>query len=197
MKRLIGTVFALVVPCVALAAQATDVSVQARRQGDTIIVEASAEFSGRMDEAWAVLTDYEHLSLFIPNMESSRVVARTPVGPVVEQKGVARMWVFSYPIEVRLAVREFPPHRIESHSEGGSFKEFHGVYELSVAQGRTRLRYVCEMIPDFFIPPLFGAAVLKQNVEESFGALSREIVRRSETSRAGRAAIPAGAINGR
>ena len=193
MKRLISTVLTVVVHCAASAAYAADVSVQTRRQGDTIIVEASAEFADRMEQAWAVLTDYEHLSRFIPNMESSKVVARNPAGPVVEQKGVARMWVFSYPFEVRLAVREFPPYKIESRGEGGSFKQFHGVYELSVVQGRTRLRYVCEMIPDFFMPPLFGAAVLKQNVEESFRALADEIVRRSEASGAGRTA---GTTNG-
>lgn len=196
MKRLISTVFTVIVHCAAFAAYAADISVQTRRQGDTIIVEASAEFAQRMEQAWAVLTDYDHLSRFIPNMESSKVVARKPAGPVVEQKGVARLWVFSYPFEVRLAVREFPPYRIESRGEGGSFRQFHGVYELSVVQGHTRLRYVGEMIPDFFMPPLFGAAVLKQNVEESFRALADEIVRRSEASRAGRAAIAAGTTNG-
>ena len=182
MKRLLCTVLVLMFQFFADAAEAVDVVVQTRSQGRTIIVEASAEFSREMTRAWAVLTDYDHLSQFIPNMQSSWVVARTSAGPVVEQRGVARLLVFSIPLEVRLAVMEFPPHRIVSRGEGGSFREFRGMYDLSVVGGRTRLRYVCEMVPDFFVPPFLGTAMLRQNVEESFGALAEEIVRRSEAS---------------
>ena len=164
----------------AVSAHAADVSVKTRHQGSAIIVEASADVPGRAGQAWTVLTDYERLSSFIPNMESSRVVARGRAGLVIEQKGVARFLVFSYPIEVRLAVSEFPPNRIEAQGAGGSFKEFRGVYNLSVAQGRTRLHYVCEMVPDFFVPPIIGTAILQRNVEESFGALVDEIVRQHD-----------------
>ena len=162
----------------AVAAHAVDVSVQTRHQDSAVIVEATAEFAGRMEDAWAVLTDYDHLAQFIPNMESSRVVERRPAGPIVEQKGVARLLLFRFPLEVRLAVLEFPPHRIVSQGGGGSFKFFRGVYDLRIVEGRTRLRYVCKMVPDFFVPPLLGTALLRHNVEESFGALADEIERR-------------------
>lgn len=196
MKRLICTVLVLIFQFIADAAQAVDVAVQTRRQGHAIIVEASAEFGHEMAQAWAVLTDYDHLSQFIPNMQSSRVVARTPAGLIIEQRGVARLLVFSFPLEVRLAVMEFPPHRIVSRGEGGSFKEFRGMYDLSVVGGRTRLRYVCEMVPDFFVPPFLGTAMLRQNVEESFGALAEEIVRRSEASDSPHSTAP-GAVHAR
>ena len=179
MKRRAGP-GVLIAFLVALSAHAADVSVSTRHQGGAIIVEASAEVPGRTGQAWTVLTDYERLSSFIPNMASSRVVARSKAGPVIEQKGVARFLVFSYPIEVRLVVAEFPPNRIEARGVSGSFKKFRGVYSLNVARGRTQLHYVCEMVPDFFVPPIVGTAILQRNVEESFGALVDEIVRRHE-----------------
>jgi hypothetical protein len=195
MKRPVGIAFMVAVLFVAIAAHATDVSVQTRHHGDEIIVVASTEFAARMDEAWAVLTDYDHLARFIPNMRSSRVIARSPAGPVVKQKGVARMFAFSVPFQVTLAVRELPPDRIESRGAGGSFREFRGMYELDADHGRTRLRYTCTMIPDFFVPPLLGTMILEHDVKDSLGALADEIVRRSEVSMAGREAVPARAAN--
>lgn len=183
MNRLSCAALVCFIQFVAVAAHAVDVSIQTRRQDDAIIVEATAEFASRMEDAWAVLTDYDHLSQFIPNMESSRIVGRHPAGPVIEQKGVARLLLFRYPLVIRLAVMEFPPYRIVSRGAGGSFKYFRGVYDLSVIEGRTHLHYTCEMVPDFFIPPFLGTAVLRHNVEESFGALAHEIVRRSAASR--------------
>ena len=175
------TVVVLIVHFVTVAAHAVDVSVHTRRQSSVIVVEATADFTGRMEQAWNVLTDYDHLAQFIPNMKSSRIIERGSSGPLIEQKGVARLLLFDFPLEVKLVVTEFPPYRILSRGAGGSFKTFRGEYNLSIVEGRTRLRYVCEMVPDFFFPPILGTAMLRHNVEESFSALADEIVRRSAT----------------
>lgn len=161
-------------------AQAADVVVHASRQGEVLEVEASAEFEADVRQTWQVLTDYDHLSEFIPGMHVSRILLRTGNGVLVEQKGAARLLFFSYPIEVKLAVEEFPYERITSRAVAGNFREMRGAYHLEARKGRVTLRYRGRMAPDFIVPPLIGTIVLRKNVERQFGALVDEILRRQK-----------------
>ena len=171
------TLLALVLS-VSLPAPAAEVVVHATRDGDVLLIEATAHFEGTIAQAWQVLTDYDRLHEFIPNLRVSRVIERGREGITIEQKGEARLLIFSYPIEVRLAVNEFPPGRVVSRAVAGNFREMSGVYTLEAQQGRVRLRYSGRMIPDFFVPPLIGTWILRQHVHETFAAMIDEIVRR-------------------
>lgn len=181
--------FALVLFLVAQA-QAAEVVVHALRQGEVLHVEASAEFEADVRKTWQVLTDYEHLSDFIPGMLLSRVITRNGHALVVEQKGEARLLFFSYPIRVRLAVEEIPYERINARAVAGNFREMVGAYYLQAGKRRLILRYSGRMTPDFFVPPLIGTLVLRRNVERQFSALVDEIVRRQQPARP--SASPAG-----
>jgi hypothetical protein len=161
-------------------APAADVTVHATRDGEALLIEASAEFDGTVPQAWQVLTDYDRLAEFIPNLRTSRVTARTSEGITVEQKGEARLLLFSYPIEVRLVINEFPHSKVVSRAVGGNFREMSGVYALEARQGRVRLRYSGRMTPDFFVPPLIGTWILRHSVETTFGAMVDEIMRRQD-----------------
>ena len=159
-------------------AQAAEVVIRASRQGDVLEVEASAEFEADARQTWQVLTDYDHLADFIPGMHVSRILLRDGNGLLLEQKGEARLLFFSYPIEVRLAVDEFPYERISSRAVAGNFKEMRGDYHLEAGERRMTLRYRGRMTPDFLVPPVIGTIVLRKNVERQFGALVDEILRR-------------------
>lgn len=171
-------------------AHAAEVMVHASRQGEVLHVEASAEFKADVRQTWQVLTDYDHLAEFIPGMHVSRIVARGGNNVVVEQKGEARLLFFSYPIEIRLAIDEFPYDRITSRAVAGNFREMSGAYYLEADQERVRLRYTGSMIPDFLMPPLIGTIVLRRNVERQFAALVDEILRRQKRDSRPAAAHP-------
>ena len=157
---------------------AGDIAVAATRNGDVLVIEASAQFEGTIAQTWRVLTDYDNLAKFIPNLTLSRVTARSAEGVTVEQKGEARLLVFSFPIEVKLAIAESPPTKVVSRAIGGSFRELSGTYLVEEQGGRISLRYSGRMAPGFFVPPLIGTWVLRNNVETTFAALVEEIVRR-------------------
>lgn len=161
---------------------AADVVVQATRDGDVLLIEATADFEGSVAQAWQVLTDYERLQDFIPNLRLSRVIERRKGVVTVEQKGDARLLIFSYPIEVRLAINEFPPAKVVSRAVGGNFRAMSSVYTLEGKQGKVRLHYSGRMTPDFFVPPLIGTWILRRHVYETFGALVDEIVRQQRAS---------------
>ncbi|HKA38633.1 MAG TPA: SRPBCC family protein [Burkholderiales bacterium] len=174
----------MLLACVVAAAAAADVSVEATRDGDAVEVEAVAEIAVGVARAWEVLTDYNRLAEFVPDLHESRVVSRKGDNAVVEQKGAARFLFFSYPIEVRLAVTEHPRQRIESRAVAGNFRELRSVYTLEPREGGVRLRYHGRLVPDFQLP-LFHTYVLKSNVEATFRAMVEEIERDPKRPKAG------------
>ncbi|MGH8640655.1 MAG: SRPBCC family protein [Burkholderiales bacterium] len=169
-------IFCMLFLCASAAVAAADVTVQATRDGEAVEVKAVAELAVGPARAWEVLTDYNRLSQFVPDLHESRVVSREGAKAVVEQKGVARFLFFTYPIEVRLAVTEYPHQRIESRAVAGNFRELRGVYTLEAREGGVRLRYQGRLVPDFELP-LFHTYVLKSNVEATFRAMVEEIER--------------------
>jgi ribosome-associated toxin RatA of RatAB toxin-antitoxin module len=158
----------------ATVATAADVTVHATRDGAAVEVEAVAEIAVGVARAWEVLTDYSRFAEFVPDLRESRIVSRAGASAVVEQKGEARFLFFSYPIEVRLAVTEYPRQRIEARSVAGNFRELRGIYTLEPREGGVRLRYQGRLVPDFQLP-LFGAWLLRSNVEATFRAMVEEI----------------------
>ncbi len=163
-------------------APAAEVVVHALRDGDVLLIEATAEFEATLAQSWQVLTDYDGLHQFIPNLRLSRVTGRGRNGLTVEQKGEARVLFFSIPIEVTLAINEFPPGKVVARAVAGNFRDMSGVYLLEGQDGRVRLRYSGRMTPDFFVPPIIGTWLLRQHVHDTFAALVDEIVRRQKAS---------------
>ena len=166
--------FLLVLPA---PVQAAEVTVNATRSGQTLQVEASAEFEGSLARAWQVLTDYGRFTEFVPDLQVSRVISRDRNKVLVEQKGAARLLFWSYPMDVRLAVTEHPFERVESRSVAGNFREMQNTYRLEMRRGHVYLHYSGRMVPDFYVPPLIGTFVLQHNVESTFRALVNEMER--------------------
>ncbi len=160
------------------AAHAAEILVNASRHDGALYVEASAEVDADLLETWRVLTDYDRLSAFIPGMDVSRVLTREGNNVVLEQKGEAWLLFLAFPLEVRLAVTEYPHRRIVARAVAGSFREMAGTYFLDQRDGHVVLRYQGRMVPDFPVPPLIGTLVLRRDVESQFAALVDEIERR-------------------
>jgi carbon monoxide dehydrogenase subunit G len=167
--------FALVFPAWCYPA---DISLQATRHGDRFEVEAAAEFEAEVTLAWEVLTDYDRLAEFIPGMQSSRIVSRSGRNVVVDQSGDARLLFFSFPMQVRLAIEEFPYERIVSRAVEGNIKEMSGAYTLEVQGRSVLLRYTGSLTPGFSIPRLIGTLLVRNTMEKRFGAMVDEIMRR-------------------
>lgn len=158
---------------------ARDISIETTRQGDYIVIDASVDLQTDVRIVWQVLSDYDRLAQFIPDLKSSRVVERNAEGPVVEQTGEYSFLFFSQPIEVRLQVVESPPYRIVSRAIAGSFREMTGSYDLSPISGGVRLRYAGRMQPKFDVPPFFGMVAARAASEKQFRGMVDEILRRS------------------
>jgi len=158
-----------------------DFSVEAVRRGDAVEVRAHALLDAPVQLVWQVISDYERLPQFVPNLRRSVVIARNGNQLLVEQSGEARFAFFSVPIEVRLEVIEQPPDWIASRAVAGNLRRMSGRYELypDPARGSVQLRYFGAIEPGFELPPIVGVAALRSSVEQQFEAMVQEILRRA------------------
>jgi ribosome-associated toxin RatA of RatAB toxin-antitoxin module len=158
-----------------MAASPDSITVETRREGDAVIVEARALINAELEIAWDVLTDYDRYAEFIPDLKSSRVVARSGGNVIVEQKGQVWVFLFSFPMEVTLSVTEEPRRGITSRAIAGTFREMTGSYTLMQVGDELRLTYSGRMVPDFLLPPLIGTAAVRAAVKKQFGALVKRM----------------------
>ncbi|HEY4661009.1 MAG TPA: SRPBCC family protein [Terriglobales bacterium] len=157
---------------------AAEVHVNASRHGDSFEVDATALIQVDVADAWKVVTDYDHLTEFIPGLQESKVVSRKGFNVVVDQIGEARMLFFKFPMRVRLAITEFPNGRIVADAIAGNFKQMHGIYRFEAREKGMQLRYEGSFTPDFEFPPFIGTLVVRRNLEKRFVAMVREIEKR-------------------
>lgn len=185
-----SAVFVLASGVTVPAAAAT---IDVRRDGETFFVQASADIAADPRTAWNTITDYQRLREFLPDVERSRVLARDGNRLTVEHRGQFRLYFYTRPVRVRLAVEHEPFARVIARSDPGTvdgeaptLRSFVGRYVLTVVEvgGRAgvRLHYdaqfeLTEGLPPL-IGPLFGAAIVRATMREQFEAMVREIERR-------------------
>ena len=160
-----------------------DVQIRTARDGDFVTVSASAVMKVDPNVAWAVLSDYDHLARFIPDMKSSRVVSREGNVVKVEQKGDVGFFFYKEPVSMLLEVREEPPTKIFARGIEGNIKGLETRYELHHSDAGTKLVYAGRFEPDFSIPPLIGMPLVTRLIERRFRAMVNEIQRRDALAR--------------
>ena len=165
--------------CTRTAAAAPQVSIETASQGEGVVVTAFADMQVDLSTAWSVISDYDHLAEFIPDMQSSRVVQRDGDRLLVDQAGHFGFLIFQQAITVRLEVVESPRQHIVARAVSGNLRQMEGRYALELlASGEVRLSEAARLEPDFALPPVVGKAVIRRVMARQFSALVKEILRR-------------------
>ncbi len=164
-------------------AGAQEIDFAIERKGEYITVNASARMQVDARIAWEVLSDYDHLAQFIPDMKSSRVVSRDGDRVLVEQRGEFGFFFYRQPVDVTLEVLEQPQRRIDARRIAGNIRDLQTRYELETSDAGVKLDYTGRFIPEFSVPPLFGMPMVRRVVERRFRAMVEEIVRRDALAR--------------
>ena len=138
---------ALLLLLIAGAAAGQQIHVEARRDGDAVLVEARAQLKADAHLAWEVLTGYDQMRASSPISARSEILARSGNTAVVEQKGVAGFFLFRFPLEVRLAVTEQPYEQVAARAISGTFKEMTGLYRLDPDGEELRFTYSGRLVP--------------------------------------------------
>ncbi|MEO8716710.1 MAG: SRPBCC family protein [Burkholderiales bacterium] len=170
----------------AAASAAEGLSVETTRRGTTVDVKAYALIDAEFATVWGTLTDYDHLSEFVPGMLSSRVLEHRGNTWTVEQRGETRFLFFSYPVAVTVLVTARPPSALGVRLLKGNLRRLDGGYRVEPAPGgKIALRWIGLIEPES-LPPLLGELVMRANIESQFTGMVREIERREALRRGAR-----------
>ncbi|MBP0599040.1 polyketide cyclase [Herbaspirillum sp. LeCh32-8] len=181
---LLCAVLATLLPAVAAAQTPPLVSVNTNRVDGRAEFDVRAEAYARTDiaRAWKVLTAYDRLAEFVPNLQSSRELPFPDAAPnehLVEQHGYGKFLFIRQPIDLVLRVQEQPSSAIDMSLQSGNMRKYHARWELEprdVAGGPgVLLRYTGLIAPDFYVPGLFGGVLMRRDLTAMLEAVVREM----------------------
>lgn len=119
-------------------------------------ITAKIQIPQPIEKIWKVLTDYEALVDFIPNLAKSRRLEHPDGGIRLEQVGSQRLLNFNFCARVVLDLEEYFPKEINFRMIEGDFKGFSGSWRLEPcpcgdAMG-TNLCYTIQVWPKLTMP---------------------------------------------
>jgi carbon monoxide dehydrogenase subunit G len=161
----------------AAADQATSVDVTETAGVYTVAATFSVDEPARA--ALAVLTDYPGIPRFMPEVESSSVVARRSDGALVDQAVVARFLMFTRRIQLRLDITERPGWVHFRDTSGESFEHYDGSWTVAASGDRTRITYALAAKPSFDVPEFLLRRLLKRDAVRMITRLRTEIAARA------------------
>jgi len=128
--------------------------------------------------AWQVISDYNRLAEFVPDLRVSRIISAPGEPLLVEQGGEAGFLIFRFSINVVLEISEFAPQRLAFRAIRGNMRSMRGEWRISTAASGIVLQYFAELEPAFWVPPLVGPAAMRRDIAAQIGGVVREIERR-------------------
>ncbi len=119
-------------------------------------ISAKVQIPHPVEQIWKVLTDYEALPDFLPNLAKSRLIEHPNGGIRLEQVGSQRLLNFNFSARVVLDLEEYFPKEINFRMVEGDFKGFSGSwclepYSLDEYVG-TNLCYTIQVWPKLTMP---------------------------------------------
>ena len=120
-------------------------------------IAAKIQIPRSLDHVWQVLTDYEALATFIPNLAKSQRLPHPTGGIRLEQVGTQRLMRVSFSARVVLDLTEVYPSEIRFEMVEGDFKSFTGTWQLEAianasSQPLTQLSYTVCVWPKRTMP---------------------------------------------
>jgi ribosome-associated toxin RatA of RatAB toxin-antitoxin module len=156
----------------AAALELTVTQVAGMDGGKVYQIASNGTVAAAPDAVWRILTDYEHMSDYVPNLKSARVVSRDGDKVVIEQLGAAKFLFFSHAIRLVVQVHEQAPNRFDVTLVDGDMKVYRCTWELvPLPDGGTRLLYTAAIAPKFYVPGMLEASLVRKDVTAMMAAV--------------------------
>lgn len=180
MKKLFLLIFLCLpaVPTFADEPPGEDIEVKVQIEGEDVIVDLSLMVPATQQQAWAVLTDYEHMAGFISNLKESKIISASENMQNIFQRGSASYGPLSFPFESTREIRLAPFNEIRSHLLKGNMRKMEGTTRFVSEGAQTRIVYHADTIPGVWIPPIIGKVFIEHEVREQFREMRNEIIKR-------------------
>jgi ribosome-associated toxin RatA of RatAB toxin-antitoxin module len=153
--------------------------VSVREERGTYTVTARFDIPQASAAALAVLSDYERIPQFMPEIKTSVVLSRTEGRILVEQEAISRFMMFSKKVHLLLEVTQDDSSLRFVDRCGKSFTTYQGAWRATPAGGRTTVTYELTAKPAFDVPEFILKRLLKRDSVQMIERLQREIAARA------------------
>ncbi len=161
------------------AAGSQPAPISVRREGDAYRVAATFATTQTVAAAHAVLTDYEQIPRYMPDVRTSRILERALDRAVVEQEAVSRVLFFSKQVRLVLEVQEAPDSIRFRDRSGTSFVRYEGAWLLREQDGHAVIDYELLAQPAFDVPDFMLTRLLRRDAGRMIERLQAEITARA------------------
>lgn len=150
-------------------------------------VDATATVAAPLPKVWRILTGYERMAEFVPDLESCKVLSRNGNEVIIEQFGVARFLFMSRTIHLIVRATEQPMSSIDISLISGDMKHYESRWELIPVPetGGTKIVYSGRLLPNFYVPGILGANMIRSDIEHMMNAVVARIDRRDDAPKRG------------
>jgi ribosome-associated toxin RatA of RatAB toxin-antitoxin module len=157
-----------------------EVAVKRVAAGDMHVFEVAStgEVSAAPAAVWKILTNYERMPEFVPDLKTTKVLSRSGNRVVLEQYGVARFLFLNRGIELVVQVTEEPISAIDIALVSGDMKVYNCRWELvPTDSGGTRIVYTGKLVPKFYVPGMLGSNIIRADIERMMHAVLARLER--------------------
>jgi ribosome-associated toxin RatA of RatAB toxin-antitoxin module len=135
-------------------------------------------------DAMAVLTDYNGIPRFLPNVRRSRLLERTDNRALVEQEAVVRFLLFATRIHLLLAIDESGRSVRFVDRCGRSFGRYEGAWTLTaIDDDRVEVHYELMATPTFDAPAFLVRRLMERDAIDQMRRLRDEMVARGSAEK--------------
>jgi hypothetical protein len=163
-----------------------DIIVKVQKKGEWVIVDVDFPVDATVPETWNVMTDYDNMSKFVSNLLSSRILGREGNTLSVEQKGKASRGPLTISFENVREIVLTPQREVHSRLVSGDLKASEFTTRVIDRGAFTQIINHGEFIPNIWVPPVIGPALIEAETRKQFQELRLEILRRKAETAAGR-----------
>lgn len=166
-------------PAPAAAGEGAKPPVRVVRAADGVIqVDAHFLVPQAPEDVFAVLTDYDGIPRFLPDIRRSVVRTRDGRRTVVEQEAVSGVLMFSKTVHLLLEVDETAGALVFRDTCGRSFVVYRGAWRVARSGDATLVGYQLRAKPAFAVPEFLLVRLFRRDSRETIERITREIERR-------------------
>lgn len=147
--------------------------------GHVYEVNARGEVAAAPAAVWRILTDYDRMAEFVPDLRSARVLSRSGDEVMIEQLGEAHFLFFRRDIRLVVQAREQPISQIDISLVDGDMRVYRCTWRLVPVPetGGTRVLYSGALAPKFYVPGMLGSSMIRSDVEKMMAAVLQRLDR--------------------
>lgn len=162
------------------------------RSGQTLVTGEKGNYVAKVlvkssqDAVWKVLTDYDGLSKFLPNVISSKVLKSDGNRKVIEQVDARQVFLINVRSRIRSSITETAKTRIDFQQVDGDLQKLQGYWTVEpvapfsgAKADQVLITQVVDAQPKSGTPKNIFYNLFKDSLGRNLNAISQEVGRRS------------------